>query len=142
MQTTRNCRGCLREFMRRPSGHVACASLGRGDVPGAPLAIRGQAHARDWQLASSGCPSYEPELRQSGLGELVGDAVLELESGNIELRVDFAWTKMTGRGVLRGEPKDVSEVEVSRRRMSLRALMHFLFERAGFNRWMEPCDGR
>jgi hypothetical protein len=24
-----------------------------------------------------GCPSYEPEARQSGLGELVGEAVLE-----------------------------------------------------------------
>jgi hypothetical protein len=89
-----------------------------------------------------GCPSYEPEFRQSGLGELVGEAVLESELGTIELRVDFPWTRSSGRGVPRGEPQDVSEVEVSRRRMSLRALMHFLFERAGFNRWTPAMEGR
>lgn len=37
------------------------------------------------------CPSFEPSPQQSGLGELVGDAVLESE-GAVELRVDFAWS--------------------------------------------------
>lgn len=89
-----------------------------------------------------GCPSYEPELQQSGLGELVGEAVLESELGNIELRVNFPWTRTTGRGVPRGESQDASEVEVPRRRMSLRALTHFLFERAGFNRWSPAMEGK
>ncbi len=78
-----------------------------------------------------GCPSYEPEVQQSGLGELVGEAILELEPGRVELRVDFPWTRRMGHGVPGGEPQAVSEVEVPGRRMSLRALMHFLFERAG-----------
>ena len=89
-----------------------------------------------------GCPSYEPELQCSGLGELVGEAVLESEPGHVELRVDFPWSRMTGRGVPRGEPQDVSEVEVPGRRMSLRALMHYLFERAGFNRWSPAMAGK
>lgn len=89
-----------------------------------------------------GCPSYEPELQQSGLGELVGEAVLESELGTVKLRVDFPWARSTGRGVPRGEPQDVSEVEVLRRGMSLRALMHFLFERAGFNRWSPAMEGK
>lgn len=89
-----------------------------------------------------GCPSYEPELQQSGLGELVGEAVLESELGNVELRVNFAWTRMTGQGVPCGEPQDVSEVDVPRRRMSLRALLHFLFERAGLNRWSPAMEGK
>lgn len=89
-----------------------------------------------------GCPSYEPELQQSGLGELVGEAVLESESGTVELRVDFPWTRSTGRGVPHGKLQDASEVEVPSRRMSLRALMHFLFERAGFNRWSPAMEGR
>lgn len=89
-----------------------------------------------------GCPSYEPELRQSGLGELVGEAVFESALGSVELRVDFPWTRSVGRGVPRGEPQDASEVEVRRRRMSLRALMHFLFERAGFNRWSPAMEGK
>jgi uncharacterized protein DUF1173 len=88
------------------------------------------------------CPSYEPDVQQSGLGELMGEAVLESEPGNVELRVDFPWTKTAGRAVPRTSPEDRSEVEVPRRRMSLRALMHFLFERAGFNRWSPAMMGK
>jgi hypothetical protein len=89
-----------------------------------------------------GCPSYEPELQCSGLGELIGEAVLESEPGRVELRVDFPWSRMIGRGVQLGAPQDVSEVDVPGRRMSLRALMHFLFERAGFNRWSPAMEGK
>ena len=89
-----------------------------------------------------GCPSYEPEAQQSGLGELVGEAVLESEPGRVELRVDFPWTRVIGRSVPRGESQEVAEVGVPRRRMSLRALMHFLFERAGFNRWSPAMTGK
>ena len=89
-----------------------------------------------------GCSSYEPEVQQSGLGELVGEAVLEREPGRVELRVDFPWTRLIGRGVPRGEAQAVTEVGVPRRRMSLRALMHFLFERAGFNRWSPAMAGK
>lgn len=88
------------------------------------------------------CPSYEPEARQSGLGELLGEAVLEREPGKVELRVDFPWTRTTGRSVARGEPHEVTEVAPARHRMSLRALMHFLFERAGFNRWTPAMQGK
>lgn len=88
------------------------------------------------------CPSYAPEIQQSGLGELVGEAVLEPEPGRIELRVDFPWTRLIGPSVPRGEPQVAAEVGVPRRRMSLRALMHFLFERAGFNRWSPGMAGK
>ena len=88
------------------------------------------------------CPSYEPEARQSGLGELLGEAVLETEPGRVELRVDFPWTRVIGHSVPRGEAQEVAEVGVPRRRMSLRALMHFLFERAGFNRWSPAMAGK
>ncbi|NTV70039.1 MAG: DUF1173 domain-containing protein [Azonexaceae bacterium] len=89
-----------------------------------------------------GCPSYEPESQQSGLGELLGEAVLETEPGRVELRVDFPWARVVGHSVLRGEAQDVAEVDVPQRRMSLRALMHFLFERAGFNRWSPAMAGK
>lgn len=88
------------------------------------------------------CPSYEPEALQSGLGELLGEAVLEREPGKVELRVDFPWTRTTGRSVTRAEPQEVAEVANVHRRMSLRALMHFLFERAGFNRWSPAMQGK
>ena len=88
------------------------------------------------------CQSYEPESQQSGLGELVGEAVLETEPGRVELRVDFPWARVLGHSVLRGEAQEVAEIGVPRRRMSLRALMHFLFERAGFNRWSPAMAGK
>lgn len=88
------------------------------------------------------CPSYAPEGQQSGLGELLGEAVLETEHGRVELRVDFPWTRRRGRGVVLGEPQDVADVAVPQRRMSLRALLHFLFERAGFNRWSPAMAGK
>lgn len=88
------------------------------------------------------CPSYEPAVQQSGLGELMGDAVLEAEAGWVELRVNFPWTRVIGHCVPRGVPQEVPEIDVPRRRMSLRALMHFLFERAGFNRWTPAMEGK
>lgn len=88
------------------------------------------------------CPSYEPEVQQSGLGELVGEAVLESEPGRVELRVDFPWMRVIGRGVPRSEPQEVAEIGVPRRQMTLRALMHYLFERAGFNRWSPAMAGK
>lgn len=88
------------------------------------------------------CPSFEPEAQQSGLGELLGEAVLEREPGKVELRVDFPWTRRAARSVARGDAHDAAEVARDRRRMSLRALMHFLFERAGFNRWSPAMQGK
>ena len=88
------------------------------------------------------CPAFEPEAQQSGLGELLGEAVLEREPGKVELRVNFPWTRTTGRSVARGEARDVVDVATPRHRMSLRALMHFLFERAGFNRWSPGMQGK
>lgn len=88
------------------------------------------------------CPSYEPDAHQSGLGELMGVAVREREPGRVELLVDFPWARIAGRSVTRGDPQDTGEVSTARKRMSLRALMHYLFERAGFNRWSPAMEGR
>ncbi len=88
------------------------------------------------------CPTFEPSPQQSGLGELVGDAVLESE-GAVELRVDFAWSRQAGGRAPGGRTDDdPGEIEALRRRMSLRALTHFLFERAGFNRWSPAMAGK
>jgi len=88
------------------------------------------------------CPSYEPMPEQSGLGELIGEAVLE-SAGAVELRVDFAWSRQpSGRAAGGRKQSESGEVKAARRCMSLRALVHFLFERAGFNRWSPAMDGK
>jgi len=76
-------------------------------------------------LLHPGCLSYEPELQQSGLGELVGEAVLESELGIVELRVDFPWMRSVGKGVPRGEPQHASDVAVPSRRNSILLTGHF-----------------
>lgn len=90
----------------------------------------------------SSCPSYEPDAQQSGLGDLLGEAVLESTPGCFDLKVNFPWSRVPGRAVPHGEAQESSEVAVGRRRMSLRALMHFLFHVAGFNRWSPAMEGK
>jgi hypothetical protein len=89
-----------------------------------------------------GCPSYELPAQDSGLGELLGEAVLESATGSVNLRVDFPWMRTGRTGVVRGDAELPAEVVVEKRRMSLRALMHYLFERAGFNRWTPAMEGK
>src|SRR6202140_1367390 len=88
------------------------------------------------------CGSYEPELGQSGLGELIGLAIIERSPELIELCVDFPLSRVPGRTSVRGAAQELAEINASRHRMSLRAVMHFLFERAGFNRWYPAMEGK
>ena len=88
------------------------------------------------------CSAYEPECGTSGLGELMGEAVIEHSPEQIEVRVDFPFARVPGKAIPKGEPIDPAEIHAPRRRMSLRALLHLLYERAGFNRWYPAMDGR
>ncbi len=88
------------------------------------------------------CPSYEPEWGQSGLGALMGEAVIERSADSVETRLDFPFARFPGRGVTRREPETPAKITAPRQRMSLRALMHLLFERAGFNRWVPAMAGK
>lgn len=95
------------------------------------------------RLHHAACPSFEPEPGSSGLGELLGGAIIEHAPGEVEIRTDFPLERRGGRGVLRAEPgEEPASVNAPRRRMSLRALLHFLYDRAGFNRWYPAMDGR
>jgi hypothetical protein len=89
------------------------------------------------------CASFEPPCEQSGLGELIGDAVVESAAGEVELRVDFAWSRRdTGHAAVSAPVLEPGEVQGARRRLSLRALAHYLFERAGLNRWSPAMTGK
>jgi hypothetical protein len=88
------------------------------------------------------CPAFEPEAGTSGLGELMGEAVIEHAPDQVEVRVDFPFSRVPGKPFPRGELVDPAEIHAPRRRMSLRALLHLLYERAGFNRWYPAMEGR
>ena len=88
------------------------------------------------------CGSYEPELGQSGLGELMGEAIIEHSPESVELRVDFPLARVPGRAFVRRTAQEPAEISAPRHRMSLRAVTHFLFERARFNRWYPAMEGK
>lgn len=89
-----------------------------------------------------GCPSYEPEAGCSGLAELLGEAIVQVHPDHVELRVGFAWDLGSGKPSPKAEATHHAEVALPRRRMSLRALLHFLFDRAGLNRWTPRMAGK
>jgi hypothetical protein len=43
------------------------------------------------------CPSYEPPAIESGLGEVLGEAIIERGPRGVELRLAFPLTRRTGR---------------------------------------------
>jgi Protein of unknown function (DUF1173) len=89
------------------------------------------------------CPSFEPEPGISGLSELLGEAIIEHSPDRVELRTDFPLSRTPGKSMPRAEAvADPPDVNAPRKQMSLRALLHFLYERAGFNRWYPAMEGR
>ena len=89
------------------------------------------------------CPSFEPKPGTSGLSELIGEAIIEHSPDQVEVRTDFAISRIPGKAMPGGAAlPDPAEIRAPRKRMSLRALLHFLYERAGFNRWYPAMEGR
>lgn len=89
------------------------------------------------------CSSFEPELSTSGRGELMGDAIISHSPDQVEIRTDFPFSRVPGKPMPRGEPvADPAEIHAPRKRMSLRGLLHYLYEAAGFNRWYPAMFNR
>lgn len=88
------------------------------------------------------CPSYEPETGQSGLGELIGEAIIVRSPEVVELRVGFPLARTPGKVIPHGDCHESGEVKTPQRRMTLRAVLHFLFERARFNHWVPAMAGK
>ncbi len=88
------------------------------------------------------CPSYELPPTESGLGELLGEAIVDHNNDRVELRVAFPLARVPGRSVQRSPGNAPGEVAVSRKALSLRGMTHWLWEQAGFNRWYPNMAGK
>ncbi|MBC7702353.1 MAG: DUF1173 domain-containing protein [Rhodoferax sp.] len=89
----------------------------------------GSRHAAD-------CPSYEPPADASGLGQVLGSAISEdPATGETTLRLDFPMSKIVGRSTapMRGVQRD--SVTSTGTRLSLRGLLHYLWDQAELTRW-------
>jgi hypothetical protein len=89
------------------------------------------------------CPSYEPPAALSGLGQVLGSAILENPTtGQITLKLDFPLTKRPGRPMLPPAGSEHDSVKSDGSRLSLRGLLHYLWDQAGLTRWHPGFAGR
>jgi hypothetical protein len=89
------------------------------------------------------CDSYEPPAELSGLGEVLGAAIRENpDDGTTALRLDFALSKVPGRAPPISGEEARTPVRSDGSRLTLRSLLHFLWDQAGFNRWFPAMAGK
>jgi len=96
----------------------------------------GPSHAPD-------CPSYEPPPEFSGAARLLGTAIVETpDTGTTILRLDFALSKRGPQSVPPSGPGTAETAKAKASKLSLRALLHYLWEDARFNYWTPKWSGK
>lgn len=89
------------------------------------------------------CPSYEPPAEFSGLGQVLGSAITEdPTTGETTLKLDFPLTKMPGRSQMPPSGSDSDSVASDGTRLSLRGLLHYLWDQAELTRWHPGFAGK
>lgn len=89
------------------------------------------------------CDSFEPPAELSGLADVLGSAVKENpEDGTTTLKLDFALSKAGGKRPAGGASVESDSVRTDGAKLTLRGLLHLLWEDAGFNRWTPGMEGR
>jgi hypothetical protein len=89
------------------------------------------------------CPSYEPPADFSGLGPLVGTAIVENPStGETTLKLDFPMSKLPGRGTQPAAASAGSSVVAHGQRLGMRALLHYLWDQSELTHWNPGFAGR
>lgn len=88
------------------------------------------------------CDSYEPPPELSGLGDVLGTAIKENEEDGItELRFGFSMTKVPGRDK-KNETSDSDSIKSDGSKLTLRSILDYLWEQAGFNKWTPAMEGK
>lgn len=97
----------------------------------------GASHAPD-------CASWEPPEALSGLGQVTGEAITtNPDDGTTTLRLGFSLSKSAGRAApepSEGEPAD--SVAADGTKLTLRALLHYLWDEAGLSVWSPAMTGK
>lgn len=89
------------------------------------------------------CPSYEPPPELSGLGQVLGSAVKENPAtGETTLKLDFPLTRIAGRSTMPPAGGDSDSVATDGTRLSLRGLLHYLWDQAELTRWQPGFAGK
>jgi hypothetical protein len=96
----------------------------------------GSQHAPD-------CPSYKPPAEFSGLGQVLGSAITEdPATGETTLKLDFPLARMPGRSTMPAAGGEGDSVSSTGSRLSLRGLLHYLWDQAELTRWHPGFAGK
>lgn len=89
------------------------------------------------------CAAYEPPAELSGLGEIIGTAIQEnIKEGTTTLKLDFALSKSGSRTAPTPNGTEADSVKTDGNKLSLRGMLHYLWEEAGLNRWTSAMSGK
>jgi hypothetical protein len=89
------------------------------------------------------CPSYEPPPEVSGLGQVLGSAITEdPATGETKLKLNFAMSKIVGRSTMPTAGGESDSVASSGTKLSLRGLLHYLWDQADLTRWQSGFAGK
>jgi hypothetical protein len=89
------------------------------------------------------CPSYEPPAESSGLGQVLGSAITEdPTTGETTLKLEFSMSKIAGRTAMPAAGGDSDSVASSGTKLSLRGLLHYLWDQADLTRWQPGFAGK
>jgi hypothetical protein len=90
------------------------------------------------------CPSYEPPPEATGLGQVLGSAIFEdPATGQTTLKLDFPLSKVAGRSTPPPSANlDSNSAASSGSKLSLRGLLHYLWDQAELTRWQPGFTGR
>lgn len=111
------------------------ARLGEGYIV-KRMPNRGSQHAPD-------CSSYEPPPELSGLGQVMGSAITEdPATGETMLKLDFPLSKIPGRSTVPSAGGDSDSVATDGSKLSLRGLLHYLWDQAELTRWQPGFAGK
>ncbi len=89
------------------------------------------------------CPSYEPPAEFSGRGQVLGSAITEdPATGETTLRLDFPLARMPGRSTMPPAGGESDSVSSSGTKLSLRGLLHYLWDQAELTRWHPGFVGK
>ena len=90
-----------------------------------------------------GCSSYEPPAEFSGLGQVLGSAIVEdPATGETTLRLDFPLLMISGRSTVPSAGGDGDRVATDGTKLSLRGLLHYLWDQAELTRWHPGFAGK
>lgn len=92
---------------------------------------------------ASRCPSFEPPLEASGLGQVLGNAIEEdPETGETTLRLGFPMSKLAGHATVPTPGSLLDSAISDGSKLSLRGLLHYLWDQAELTRWQPGFAGK